>query len=172
MYRLIACLVAVIVSTTTIAAEKVYKYTDENGNTVFTDAPTKGAEEMIVEPVATVPAIPVSRTPANSQDEEEKPFEYEQIVISQPENEANFINNGGQFDVKVSLKPNLRKTDKIQLYLNNEAKLTPQQSTSYSFDNMDRGNYTAMVKILNASGETIGSSDPVTFYVKRPSKLN
>ncbi len=63
----------------------VYRYTDENGNTVFTDEPVEGAKKLDVKPIATVPAIPVPQpTPAPPKEE---PFKYTSIKITNPSNE-------------------------------------------------------------------------------------
>ena len=59
----------------------------------------------------------------------------------------------------------------LQLLLNGAARGAPISSTSFSLDNLDRGEYQAQVKILDKNGKEMGTSDSVTFQVKRHSKL-
>ncbi|MCP5019272.1 MAG: DUF4124 domain-containing protein [Ketobacter sp.] len=147
-------------------AATVYKYTDESGNLVFTDEPTEGAEKMDVKPVATIPAIPV---PAADTSDTTTPteFKYDKVTIITPSNDEHFINNGGQVSVQVALSPALRKNDKLQLKFNgtNHGKL--QRSPSFKLDNLDRGEYATQVVVVDNKGKEIGSSETVTFYVKR-----
>ena len=153
----------------TSSATTVYKYIDENGNLVFTDEPRKGAEELDVQPVPTVPAIPIPAPPPAK--EKPKDFKYNKIVIVSPEDQKNFINAVDPVVVQVALSPNLRDGDKIQLLLNGEPKGTPISSTQFTLDNLDRGAYAASVQILDKEGNEVGSSPSISFFIKRNSVL-
>ncbi|MVF13866.1 DUF4124 domain-containing protein [Ketobacter sp. MCCC 1A13808] len=159
-------LAAVMVISFSAQAETVYKYTDKDGNTVFTDEPTKGAEKMDVKPVATVPAIPVPKnTPEESQ--EKTAFEYKDIKITSPQPDENFINNGGKATVSVSLDPSLRAGDTIQLYFNGIPKSEPVRSTYFPFDNLARGSYAVTATVRDKDENVVGKSDTLTFYIRR-----
>ncbi len=149
-----------------VQAEKVYKYTDEDGNTVFTDEPTKGAEELDVKPVATVPAIPVPKTNPNGK-KDEKSFEYKEVKITSPQADENFINNGGSVNVSVSLTPSLRAGDTVQLYFNGIPKSEPVRSTFFPFENLDRGTYAVTATVQDKDGNVVGKSENVSFHVRR-----
>ncbi len=150
-------------------AETVYKYVDENGNTVFTDEPRKGAETLDVQPVPTVPAIPVP--PPTKPAAKKEGFKYGKVVIVQPENQKNFINQVEPILVQVALSPSLRSGDQLQLVLNGAPKGSPVSGTQISVDSLDRGTYQASVKVLDKDGKEVGSSTSVEFYVKRNSML-
>lgn len=150
-------------------AETVYKYVDENGNTVFTDEPRKGAEKLDVQPVPTVPALEI---PVSAPREPAKPdFKYNKIVIVSPEDQHNFINEVEPIVVQVATSPALRSGDQIQLMLNGAPKGSPSTTTRFTLDSLDRGEYSASVTILDADGKELSSSDSIQFYVKRNSKL-
>ncbi len=45
-------------------AETVYKYTNSQGDTVFTDQPTKGAQKITIDPPPVIPLTPINLPPA------------------------------------------------------------------------------------------------------------
>lgn len=150
-----------------IAAETVYKYVDENGNTVFTDEPRKGAEVLDVKPVPTVPAIKVpAATPKTSPKEA---FRYNKILIVSPEDQHNFINEVEPIVVQVAMSPALRSGDQVQLLLNGAPKGSPGEATQFTLESLDRGAYTAQIRILDKNGKEVGSSPSIQFFVKRHS---
>lgn len=151
---------------TSLWATKVYKYTDKDGNPVFTDEPTKNAEELDIKPVHTIPAIPVPKaSPKDSG--KEATFKYDSIQITAPKNEENFINQGGNVTVHVSLTPALRSGDRTQLMLNGTPKGNASTTTSFPLLNLPRGEYLATVVILDAENNEIGHSNSVTFFVRQ-----
>lgn len=165
MQRISALLVILALISAPSFAAKVYKYTDESGNTVFTDEPTSGAEELDVKPVPTIPAIPVPKAapaPAATSD-----FKYNKITIVTPTNEEYFINNQGAVTVQVAVSPNLRRDDKVQLYFNGSPRGGAQKSTSFSFQNLDRGEYATHATIVDKNGKEVGKSNTITFFIKR-----
>ena len=169
MPRIALLLASLLLGLNLAQATTVYKYTDENGNTVFTDKPTKGAETLDVQPVPTIPAIPVpakTQSPAKAGD-----FKYNKIVIVSPEDQKYFINSTQPIVVQVALSPTLRSQDKVQLLLNGAPKGGPISATTFTLENVDRGQYSASVNVLDKDGNVVGSSNSITFFVKRQSKL-
>lgn len=164
-----ALLVASLVSFQLAQATTVYKYVDENGNTVFTDEPRKGAETLDVQPVPTIPAIPIP--PPSKPAAAKEDFKYNKIVIVSPEDQKNFINEVEPIVVQVALSPGLRPGDQLQLILNGAPKGSPISSNQFTLDSLERGEYQASVKVLDKEGKELGSSTSVQFFVKRVSKL-
>lgn len=146
-------------------AERVYKYTDESGNTVFTDEPVKGAEQLDVQPVATIPAIPVPKSTAPTAQAEE--FTYTKVAVTQPADQENFVNNEGTATVQVSIEPNLRGGDVVQLYFNGIPQGEPKKGTAFPFKNLDRGEYKTHVVIFDKDGKEAAKSDAISFFIKR-----
>lgn len=149
-------------------AATVYKYTDEQGNTVFTDEPVKGAEELDVKPVPTIPAIvPKTTAPAPTTNDQSKDFSYNKITIILPSDGEHFINNGGNVSVQVALSPAMRKNDKLQLIFNGSPYGEPQSTNTFQLENVSRGEYVAEVVAINNKGKEVGRSESITFYIKR-----
>ncbi|HUN00583.1 MAG TPA: DUF4124 domain-containing protein, partial [Halothiobacillus sp.] len=46
------------------SAETVYKYTNSQGDTVFTDQPTKGAQKITIDPPPVIPLTPINLPPS------------------------------------------------------------------------------------------------------------
>lgn len=168
MSRLVLLIISFFILQSSFAAT-VYKYVDENGNTVFTDEPRKGAEVLDVQPVPTIPALQVP--PPEPQAAPKSTFKYNKIVIVSPEHQHNFINETDPIVVQVALSPSLRSEDKLQLMLNGAPKGNPISSTSFRLEQLPRGEYNTSVQVLDKNGEVLGTSASVEFYVKRHSKL-
>lgn len=148
-------------------AETVYKYTDEHGNTVFTDEPRQGAEVLDVQPVPTVPALPVPRSqPAAAP---APAFRYHKLQIVSPADQQQFINDPGPVVVQVATSPALRSGDKLQLLVNGTPQGEPVASRQFTLQTMDRGEHSLSVKALDPDGKDLGSSEAIRIQVKRPS---
>lgn len=158
-----------LLSIQSATAATVYKYIDENGNVVFTDEPRKGAEVLDVQPVPTIPAIPVP--PPSKGPEKKAEFRYNKVVIVSPEDQQNFINEANPIIVQVALSPALRNSDSVQLLLNGAPHGAPGKNTRFTLEQLGRGEYNAVVKVLDKDGNEVGVSDAVQFFVKRHSKL-
>ena len=168
MLRIALLLTSLALAPATLATT-VYKYIDENGNTVFTDEPRKGAETLDVQPVPTIPAIPVP--PPTQPAARSEAFKYSKVIIVSPEDQKNFINEVEPIVVQVALSPSLRGGDQLQLMLNGAPKGGPVSGTRFTLDSLDRGTYQASVKVLDKDGKELGSSNSIQFFVKRNSKL-
>jgi hypothetical protein len=166
MSRLVLLIVSLFFLPSTFA-ETVYKYVDENGNTVFTDEPRKGAEVLDVQPIPTVPAIPVPER--TSKPVRQDAFRYNKILIVSPEDQHNFINEVEPIVVQLAMSPALRSEDRVQLMLNGAPKGSPSSSTQFTLDSLDRGAYNVSVKVLDMDGNEVGSSPSIQFFIKRHS---
>ncbi|MHB1229617.1 MAG: DUF4124 domain-containing protein [Halothiobacillus sp.] len=47
-----------------VQAETIYKYTNSQGDTVFTDQPTQGAQKIIIDPPPVIPLTPINLPPS------------------------------------------------------------------------------------------------------------
>jgi hypothetical protein len=166
MSRLVLLIVSLFFLPSTFA-ETVYKYVDENGNTVFTDEPRKGAEVLDVQPIPTIPAIPVPER--TSKPVPQNAFRYNKILIVSPEDQHNYINEVEPIVVQVALSPALRSDDRVQLMLNGAPKGSPSSSPQFTLDSLERGEYNVSVKILDKDGNALGSSPAIQFFIKRHS---
>jgi hypothetical protein len=148
-------------------AETVYRSVDENGNIIFSDKPSDGAEKIHVEDAQTISppsAGPFKYTPTKK----EQPQGYTDIAITSPANDTATRNNEGNVTVSVTLNPGLNsgKGDQLALYMDG-AQVSIGYLPQFELKNVDRGLHTLKASVIDASGKTIISSSPVSFTILR-----
>ena len=154
-----------------VSAQAIYRTTDADGNVVFTDAPPAGVEasERIENPqVNSMP--PPALMPAPERDSADEPTEpqgYEVSIVSPP-NETTIPNGPGNFSVSADVAPGLAPGDNLQLYMDGVPWGEPQGSGIWQLTNVFRGEHSLNVGVIDASGDTVTMSSPVTVFVFRP----
>ncbi len=154
-------------------ANTVYRTTDENGNTVFTDSPPANgtaASRVDIRPTNTArPPENLSRpAPENSAVEESAIVSYT-IDITEPANETSFPMGPGNFSVKATVSPELKKGESLQLFLDGTPRDEPQRNSTWMLTNVFRGQHDLTVGVIDGAGKTVTLSEPVRVFVHRPS---
>jgi hypothetical protein len=152
------------------AAAQIYKYTDANGNTVFTNQPPEGTKSEAVQlhPTNTVaPPPPPANAPTDSSS---KPPAASQIyevleLTGLPDNEALRANNG-TFQVGVHLQPSLRPGHNLLLLLDGKPHGQPSNVPLLQVDTADRGEHSLAVQVISGAS-VVQQSPTVTFTVQR-----
>lgn len=149
-----------------LSLAKIYRWTDEDGNVHFTDKPKQGA---------TTVKLPKMQEYSAPEEKREQPpnstagsVDYEEVVISQPDDNATIRNNQGFVAIMVHTKPELGDGDKLQLKLNGRNVGEPQTSPSFALKNLERGSYNISVDIVNRNGDVVLSSSQKTIHMHRP----
>jgi hypothetical protein len=155
-----------------VSSAQIYKTTDENGNVVFTDTPpadSSVAEQVHIRELNTAPppAQQTSPTPAPETSAQQAP-EFS-VAITEPANESTIPNGPGNFSVRGSLKPALKRGQLLQLYLSGEPWSDPQRSPAWELVNVFRGAHDLTIGVLDSDGKSLAISEPVRVYVHRPS---
>jgi len=147
---------------------QIYKYTDADGNTAYSNQPPDGVKAQAVDlpplnsverqapidpPPATSPAAQPSRT-------------YEVLELTDlPTTEALRANNG-TFTVSVLAKPRLQGPHLFRLVLDDQPYGSPSNVPRLQLVNIDRGEHSLAVQVV--SGEDVVQQSPtVTFTVQR-----
>ena len=156
------------------ANAEIYKSINADGEVVYTDTPTQGAEKLTMPalPTYTPPPAPASSfTPVQAP--ENADF-YKTFVIVSPANEETIRNNLGILNIEAQLTPALqvRQKHRVQFFLNGEPYGTPIGKTSLTISNLDRGDYTLSATVVDADGEALISTGDIVLYMKRHSILN
>lgn len=150
----------------------MYKWIDENGEVVYSDEPPhEGAEEIKPPQITTTPAVKYKPTP---KPEPEKPaFSYTSLSISSPGKEEHIRDNSGNISVSIAISPALNTAEGhyLSLLVNGKTVIPKLTSTSASISNADRGENAISVAVHDKNGKILKSSDSVTVYVHRHSKL-
>ncbi|WP_248798091.1 DUF4124 domain-containing protein [Pseudomonas sp. MWU13-2105] len=172
-------LLLLLVAVALPAAAQIYKYTDANGNTAYSNQPPDGTAAQTVElpplnsvglqqsntlPIPT-PATPVpaTTTPANTG------AIYSTLELTDiPTQEALRANNG-TFTVGVKMEPRLQRQHLLRLMLDGAPYGQPSNVPRLQLVNIDRGDHTLGVQVL--AGEQVVQQSPlVPFTVQRVHK--
>lgn len=166
MRLLTACLLCTLALP---ATAQIYKYTDSNGNTVFTNQPPEGqaTESVELAPTNTVPPQePVVTEQPNEQQGNLQP--YSQLALTNIPNEEALRANNGTFSVDVDIQPRLQPGHSLRLLLDGQPYGSPSNVPRLQVTNVDRGEHTLAVEVL--SGQTqIQQSASITLTVQRVS---
>ncbi len=162
---------AILILVTSVSAD-VYRTYDKYGNVIFTDKPSADAEKIKIDKVQTVSPPPVADfeyTPPKKS----KKTSYTKLEILEPKNDQVFTDGAGDVTVSVLVQPelNTEQGDYLVLTLDGK-KQTNSGSTSFSFNNLDRGTHTTKVAVVNEDGKSLKSSAAISFTIKRHSVLN
>ncbi|MFJ3052164.1 MULTISPECIES: DUF4124 domain-containing protein [Pseudomonas nitroreducens/multiresinivorans group] len=160
-------LTALLLAAALPASAQIYKYTDANGKTVFTNQPPTNVDAKPVElpPTNTVgpqaPAVPV-----DSGSQNQATGAYAILALSNLPDDESLRQNNGTFLVNVVVQPALAPDHQLQLLLDGQPYGAPTSSTSIGLQNIDRGDHTLAVQVLQGS-RVIQASSPVSFTLQR-----
>lgn len=151
------------------AAAQIYKYTDANGNTVYSDHSPDGVQAQPVElpPLNRVEPQAPSAPPAPVSDNR-KPQRnaYDILELAGLPTEEALRANNGTFTVNVLIKPRLQTPHQLRLVLDDEPYGQPSNVPILQLVNVDRGEHRLAVQVID--GQTIiQQSPPVALRVQR-----
>lgn len=160
-------LYSALIFMTSAASADIYRSVDENGNVVFSDTPSEGAEKIEVKEAQTVDS-PSTQPFRYDPPPAEQPPRYQSLAITSPQDDQSVRANAGNVSVSMSVTPGLRGGDRLVLLMDGK-QVASGSSTSVSMDNVDRGSHTLQARVIDRNGKTLASSDPVTFHLLRHS---
>jgi uncharacterized membrane protein YgcG len=157
----------------TAAQGAVYRWVDKDGNVVFSDRPQPGAEEVRV-PTPSLyeaPRLPASAGSAPSA--APRGPRYGRVAVTLPENDATIRDNTGQVRVEVQVVPALdsRAGDRVVILLDDRVQGGPLATTRVTLAGVDRGTHTLQARVVDANGDELLASEPVTFHMHQASVL-
>ncbi len=152
------------------ASAAVYKWIDEEGNVVYSDKPRAGAKKLNLPPpsVYTPPSTPPAAK-ATRKKEKEDSAGYRVLIVS-PQQDETIRDNTGAVTVQMVLEPSLNVEAGHQLVLLLDGIKQPGNSM-LQLQNVDRGSHTVQIKVEDAEGKTLASSNVITFHMKQASRL-
>ena len=150
------------------AHAEVYKSINADGEVVYSDTRTAGAEAMKLPALPTYTPPPVTQPIAGAAESVEKTA-YEDLVFVKPEDDATVRNNQGIINIELKLTPALRskRGHRIQFYLDGEAYGEPVSSIRTTMSNVDRGEHSLTASVLDTNGESLISTAPVIVHLHR-----
>ncbi|SCW52698.1 DUF4124 domain-containing protein [Pseudomonas sp. NFACC05-1] len=152
------------------AAAQIYKYTDADGNTAYSNQPPQGVPAQAVElpPLNSIerqsPAsLKTPPAPANS-DEPRNAYEILELTDI-PTDEALRANNG-TFTVGVRAQPRLQSPHLFRLLLDGQPYGQASNVPRLQLVNIDRGEHSLAVQVIDGDN-LVQQSETVTFTVQR-----
>ena len=168
---------------TGIAGAQFYKSVDEQGNIVYSDTPTPGAEQLKPPPISTVESKPVpkkSATEAQKSDEagteepvKKPPTKYSKFSIVTPNNNDTIWDNSGAVPVSLLLEPPLDTENghSVWVYVDGKAMVRKSQSLVQPLSGIDRGAHKIRAEIRDENRKTLKRTQNVTVHLKRASSI-
>lgn len=154
------------------ATAQIYKYTDANGNTVYSDHSPDGVHAQPVElpPLNRVePQAPSAPAAPETDNREPARNTYDILELAGLPTEEALRANNGTFTVQVLIKPRLQPPHQLRLVLDDEPYGQPSNVPILQLVNVDRGEHRLAVQVID--GQTIiQQSPPVALSVQRVHK--
>ncbi|WP_122687929.1 DUF4124 domain-containing protein [Pseudomonas viridiflava] len=158
------------------AVAQIYKYTDANGNTAFSNEPPNGVKTEVVElpPLNSVesrPSRPVLNTAPQAvepqtQTRTQSQDAYSTLELSDlPTDEALRANNGS-FIIGVKIQPRLQQAHSLQLLLDGNLYGQATNLPRFQVMNIDRGEHSFAVVVKDGE-RIIQQSETITLTVQR-----
>lgn len=168
--RHLTSVVLILLSTCLIFAQqayaqekKIYVSRDANGNLIFSDSPSANAEEYLPMSQHNI----MQATPVRLPQKQPEPPVKHTINIIQPEQEATIRDNTGSVHISGSIKPSFEPGFRVRLLLNGQVQGEPQSSTVFVLRDVDRGEHTIQLELIDQSGKLIATSSVTTFFLHR-----
>lgn len=155
-------LIVLILVAPAMAAETVYRQTDEQGRPVFTDQPETGAAPVDLSPVNVTPAVTPRQTDTPEQSEV---GEYRAFEIVQPQ--AIVPNGLAENRVVVRLEPPLRDGHRLRVLVDGAAVATGERS-ELTIGQLPRGSHTLEVQLLEGNTQRVLRSARRDIFVYWP----
>ncbi|SFP59397.1 DUF4124 domain-containing protein [Pseudomonas borbori] len=164
MRRILTCLLLVLAVP---ASAQIYKYTDANGNTVFTDQPPEGQAAQSIElPTTNTVEMSAPSVPPSGSHEDEQTAPYSTLQLTDLPSAEALRANDGTFSVGVELQPRLATGHRLRLLLDGQPYGQPSNVPRLQLTNIDRGEHSLAVEVLSGD-QPIQQSASVSFTVQR-----
>ncbi|WP_347910107.1 DUF4124 domain-containing protein [Pseudomonas grandcourensis] len=155
------------------ATAQIYKYTDTNGATAYSNQPPDGvsAQPVDLPPLNSVERQPAGEVaPAAETGRKELPHKtYDVLELTGlPSTEALRANNG-TFTINVLIKPRLQDPHLLRLLLDGQPYGQPGNVPTLQLMNIDRGEHRLAVQVIDDEN-VVQQSPTVTFTVQRVHK--
>ena len=168
---------------TGMVSAQLYKSVDEQGNIVYSDTPTPGAEQLTPPPLSTVKSRPAPASPDATDTKlgdavveeptKKSPTKYTKFSIVQPNNDDTIWDNSGAVPVALQLEPALDTENghSIWVYVDGQAVVRKSQSLVQPLSNLDRGTHKIRAEIRDEKRKTLKRTKNITVHLKRATAI-
>ncbi len=150
-----------------VQAGAVYKSVDEDGNVIYTDAPTSDAEKIQLKNVQPIETPPVETT-ESSPHQEPQENTYTKLEITSPEDGGDIFDNNGIINISLSVVPALRarEGDKLVLHMDGQ-QIDESKRNQFNLNGIEPGRHSFVAIIINKEEKELKRSTPVTLTLYR-----
>ena len=152
------------------AAAQIYKYTDAEGNTAYSNQPPQGvpAQTMDLPPLNSIERQPPAgqETPTAPAQRNAPGNAYETLELTDIPTEEALRANNGTFTVGVRAQPRLRSPQQFRLLLDGQPYGQPSNVPRLQLVNIDRGEHSLAVQVIDGD-RLVQQSETVIFTVQR-----
>lgn len=149
----------------------IYKSLDAQGNIVYSDTPSVGAEKITPPPISTVESGPgLEPAPATTEEATDKrPTRYTRFDILQPKNDDTLWDNQGSIPLSMKLEPEL-DTDNghsVWVYVDGKPVVKKSASLVQPISGFDRGTHKVRAEIRDRSGKIVKRTKTIRVHIKK-----
>jgi hypothetical protein len=158
-------------------AADVFRWTDADGQTHYSDRPRPGAERITITVTPPASGSPEGNTPAarGQEPDDERPApvdRYQSLTITNPAQEQVLWNIEGQVDVAAAVQPPLQPGHALQFTLDGRTEVAEPGSTRARFQEVFRGEHSLQVEVVDAQGRPLVASPTTRFFVRQTALPN
>lgn len=151
------------------AAGDIFQCKDpKNGRTIFSDKPCPGGQIVELPPGSTFTAPPPPPATGPRGTPSPEAGTYRAIAVASPQSGETLRSAPGIVNVTITLVPGLQPDHAIRLQLDGSRLPDRYTSTSITLEPVDRGERTLQAEVVDAQDRQLLSSQPVTFFLHRP----
>ena len=158
------------------AGAQIYSWTDAQGNRVYSDQPREGASTIELGPTNVVAPPPASAPASSSRGNDAQVREnfYRQLSITSPAHDSAIRSNEGELTLTIVTDPPLSGSHLLKVALDGVVSQAGLPGTGggmhqLTVHNVDRGTHEVAAVVVDARGEEIQRSTPITVHVQRTS---
>ncbi|WP_110949405.1 DUF4124 domain-containing protein [Pseudomonas bohemica] len=154
------------------AVAQIYKYTDANGNTAFSNQPPDGtkAETVDLPPLNSVggaaPAPPLPSPSQNQPQPQPSSASYQTLQLTDLPNDEALRANNGSFMIGVMIQPRLQPGHQLQLVVDGKPYGQPTNVPRVQVTELDRGEHSLSVQVLQGT-QVVQQSQTINLTVQR-----
>lgn len=147
-------------------ARDVYKWTSDDGETLYSDTYRFGAEKLSISVGQGQQKKMEEKRPIVDSDQTSTSTDAYQIFkIAQPSNDETIRNDEGVVTVGLSLSPMLLPGHVIHVYFDGVKLNTDLTTTQFNLNDLNRGTHSLQAKVVNAEGKPQISTPTVSFHL-------
>jgi Domain of unknown function (DUF4124) len=168
-------LIVLLILITSNASAEIYKTTNPDGSTSYSDVETPGSKTIIPPKLTTTPAVKATKkVPVEPVVADEEALPYLTFLISAPADQSIIIGNNGNVKLSLSIEPALQKEfqHSITILVNGQPIKTGLTTLITQLSDLDRGAHTFTAQILSKGKKVLKTTQGVTIHIKRHSILH